>query len=145
VKPDCVLTTDEEETVAAGEQLARLLSPGDLVLLYGQLGAGKTAFVRGLARGLGARADDVSSPTYTLIQEYASSRGTLYHVDLYRLEPAEVEDLGLEELIVGDGFVAIEWADRWHGRPDGAIEVTIQDVGEDSRRIRIRNDPAASA
>ena len=73
--------------VAAGERFARTLSPGAVVLLYGQLGAGKTAFVRGLARGLGAIADEVSSPTFTLIQEYARRGLTLYHVDLYRLEP----------------------------------------------------------
>ena len=75
------------------------LAPGAVVLLYGQLGAGKTAFVRGLARGLGAAADDVSSPTFTIVQEYPARRLTLYHVDLYRLEPAEVDDLGLDELV----------------------------------------------
>ena len=94
------------------------------MLLYGQLGAGKTAFVRGLARGLGAAADEVSSPTFTIIQEYVGRTATLYHVDLYRLEPAEVDDLGLDELVSGDGVVAIEWADRWRERPDDAIEVT---------------------
>ena len=131
-------TAGEEETVAAGEKLARTLSPGAVVLLYGQLGAGKTAFVRGLAQGLGAVSDDVSSPTFTIIQEYAAPAATLYHVDLYRLEPAEVDDLGLEELVSGDGIVAIEWAERWHGRPDDAIEVTIEDRGEDRRLIQIR-------
>jgi len=136
-----LLTTGEAETTAAGERLAASLSAGDVVLLYGQLGAGKTAFVRGLAQGLGASPDEVSSPTFTLIQEYASKRATLFHVDLYRLEPAEVEDLGLEELVSGDGIVAIEWADHWRGRPDDAIEVTIQDRGEDRRAIAIRNAP----
>ena len=127
------MTTGEEETVAAGEQLAATLSPGAVVLLYGQLGAGKTAFVRGLARGLGAAADDVSSPTFTIIQEYAGRTATLYHVDLYRLEPAEVDDLGLDELVSGEGIVAIEWAERWRGRPDDAIEVTIEDAGGERR------------
>ena len=116
---------------------AATLSPGAVVLLYGQLGAGKTAFVRGLARGLGAAADDVSSPTFTIIQEYAGRTATLYHVDLYRLEPAEVDDLGLDELVSGEGIVAIEWAERWRGRPDDAIEVTIEDGGEDRRQIVI--------
>ena len=81
-----ILTASEEETVGAGEQLGASLRPGDVVLLTGQLGAGKTAFVRGLARGVGAVADDVSSPTFTLIQEYRGGRATLHHVDLYRLQ-----------------------------------------------------------
>jgi tRNA threonylcarbamoyladenosine biosynthesis protein TsaE len=137
VNGEDVLTTGEDETVAAGERLGRSLTRGDVVLLYGQLGAGKTAFVRGLARGLGAKAEDVSSPTFTLIQEYIASRGTLFHVDLYRLEPSEVHDLGLDELVGGEGIVVVEWADRWRERPGGAIEVTIQDEGDDRRRIRV--------
>jgi tRNA threonylcarbamoyladenosine biosynthesis protein TsaE len=131
-----VLTTSEEETESAGEQLAGSLATGDVVLLYGDLGAGKTAFVRGLARGLGAPADDVSSPTFTIIQEY-SGRAMLYHVDLYRLEPSEVDDLGLDDLVCGDGIVAIEWAERWNGRPDDAIEVTIEHLDENRRRITV--------
>jgi tRNA threonylcarbamoyladenosine biosynthesis protein TsaE len=130
------LTRNEDETAAAGERLAAALRAGDVVMLYGELGAGKTAFVRGLARGLGAPESDVSSPTFTIVQEYAG-RLTLYHVDLYRLEPKEVDDLGLEELVSGDGVVAIEWAERWHGRPDDAIEVTLEHAGEDERRIVI--------
>lgn len=129
-------TNSEDETSAVGEQLARTLQPGDVVLLFGELGAGKTAFVRGLARGLGGAPDDVSSPTFTLIQEY-SGHITLYHVDLYRLEPKEIPDLGLEDLTAGNGVVAIEWADRWVGRPDDAVEVTIEDQGGDVRSISI--------
>lgn len=132
------LTASEEETSLAGESLAASLNPGDVVLLYGQLGAGKTAFVRGMARGLGAAPGDVSSPTFTLIQEYAGTRATLHHVDLYRLEPKEVDDLGLDDLVSGDGVVAIEWAERWTGRPDDAYEVWIDDAGEERREIRIR-------
>lgn len=132
---DEVVTSTEEETSAAGERLAARLNAGDVVLLYGDLGAGKTAFVRGMACGLGAPADEVSSPTFTLIQEY-QGRVTLYHVDLYRLEPAEIDDLGLEELVSGDGIVAIEWADRWRGRPDDVIEVRLEDIGDERRRIR---------
>jgi tRNA threonylcarbamoyladenosine biosynthesis protein TsaE len=139
-----VVTTGEEETAAAGSRLARALVPGAVVLLYGQLGAGKTAFVRGLAQGIGAAEDEVSSPTFTLIQEYRGERATLFHVDLYRLEPREVDDLGLEELIGSDGIVAIEWAERWIGRPDDAIEVTIQDRGGDTRAITVRNAPTPS-
>ena len=134
---DVVETAGEDETVAAGERFAGTLSRGDVVLLYGQLGAGKTAFVRGLALGLGAPAEEVSSPTFTIIQEYAGRAATLYHVDLYRLEPAEVDDLGLDELVGGEGIVAIEWAERWRSRPDDAIEVTIDDRGGERRLVRI--------
>ena len=131
-----LLTASEEETAAAGARLGESLRVGDVVLLYGDLGAGKTAFVRGLAAGLGASADEVSSPTFTIVQEYAG-RMTVYHVDLYRLDEREVDDLGLEELVLGDGVVAIEWAERWRGRPDDAISVQIEDAGEEQRRIRI--------
>lgn len=130
-------TNSEEETASAGESLAASLRPGDVVLLYGDLGAGKTAFVRGLARGLGATSDAVSSPTFTIVQEYAARAVTLYHVDLYRLEPAEIDDLGLDDLVSSDGIVAVEWADRWRGRPDDVTEVKIADLGEDRRSIEI--------
>ena len=130
-------TASESETAAVGDSLGRTLRAGDVVLLYGDLGAGKTAFVRGLARGIGANPDDVSSPTFTIVQEYAGPSLTLYHVDLYRLEPPEVDDLGLEDLVAGDGVVAIEWAERWQGRPDDVTEVSIEEAGEDRRRIRI--------
>jgi tRNA threonylcarbamoyladenosine biosynthesis protein TsaE len=132
-------TASESETEHVGEQLAAKLRAGDVVLLYGDLGAGKTAFVRGLARGLGAKPDDVSSPTFTLIQEYAGTQATLYHVDLYRLEPAEIDDLGLDDLVAGDGIVAIEWAERWRGRPEGegVTEVSLEAPSDDRRRISI--------
>jgi tRNA threonylcarbamoyladenosine biosynthesis protein TsaE len=130
-------TASEEATSAAGERLAAAIAGGDVLLLYGQLGAGKTAFIRGLARGLGANPDDVSSPTFTLIQEYRTPSCTLYHVDLYRLKPEEVDDLGLDDLIASNGIVAVEWAERWRGRPDAAVEVRIEDAGGDARVIRI--------
>jgi len=138
VRSGAVETGSESETSQVGESFARTLGPGDVVLLYGDLGAGKTAFVRGMARGAGANPDDVSSPTFTIVQEYAAPSVTLYHVDLYRLEPAEIDDLGLEDLVSGDGIVAIEWAERWKGRPDDVTEVRIEDLGEDRRRIRIQ-------
>ena len=131
-----IITTSADMTEAAGERLAQSLSAGDVVLLFGDLGAGKTAFVRGLARGLGAAPEEVSSPTFTLIQEY-SGRLKLYHVDLYRLEPVEVDDLGLDDLISDDGVVAIEWAERWKGRPQPAIEVRMLHAGTNEREIRI--------
>jgi tRNA threonylcarbamoyladenosine biosynthesis protein TsaE len=131
-----VLSESEATTEAAGERLGGSLAPGDVVLLYGDLGAGKTAFVRGLARGLGADPTDVSSPTFTIVQEYAG-RLTLYHVDLYRLEEKEVDDLGLEELVLGDGVVAIEWAERWRGRPEDVVEVRLEHAEEETRRIMV--------
>ena len=131
------VTDSESATGHVGEMLARSLKPGDVVLLYGDLGAGKTAFVRGMARGLGANPEDVSSPTFTIVQEYAAPSVTLYHVDLYRLEPAEIEDLGLDDLVYGDGIVAIEWADRWPGRPADVKEVRFEAVGEFQRRVTI--------
>jgi len=134
---ETIETSNQAETEAAGERLGGALTPGSVVLLYGELGAGKTAFVRGMARGVGANPEDVSSPTFTLIQEYAGARATLYHVDLYRLEPAEIDDLGLEDLVSGDGVVAIEWAERWRGRPDDVTEVRIEDLGAERRAIRV--------
>ncbi len=131
-----VVTHSEEETAAAGERLAGRVQPGDVVLLHGDLGAGKTAFVRGLARGLGAPAGEVSSPTFTIIQEYRG-RVTLYHVDLYRLQPREAGELGLDEIIGSGGVVAIEWAERWGDLPARAWVVRIAYEGEDSRRISI--------
>src|SRR5438874_13775770 len=116
-----LITSTEQETTDAGVALGRTLRAGDVVLLYGDLGAGKTAFVRGLARGIGANPDDVSSPTFTIVQEYSARPSTLFHVDLYRLDPPEIADLGLDDLISGEGIVAIEWADRWKERPDDAI------------------------
>ena len=134
--PELVTTTSEEETFALGKTLAETLQPGTFVLLHGDLGAGKTAFVRGMASGLGANPDDVSSPTFVLIQHY-KGRVPLTHVDLYRLDSAAaVDDLGLEEMASG-GVVAIEWAERLPQSPDGAVTVKIDHVGGDTRRIAI--------
>jgi len=130
-------TASEGETERAGEEISSALPHGAVVFLYGDLGAGKTAFVRGMARGLGADPEDVSSPTFTIVQEYSGARARLHHVDLYRLAPPEIEDLGLDDLIDGQDLVAIEWADRWPGRPRGALEVRIDSLGEDRRRIQV--------
>ena len=129
------LTKSEDETQAVAQRLAATLKAGDVVLLSGNLGAGKTAFTRGLAQGLGIDPADVSSPTFTLIHEYRGGRLTLYHVDLYRLDRAATSDLGLEEMGVADGVLAIEWPERLsHTLPD-ATTVTMEIVGETSRRI----------
>jgi tRNA threonylcarbamoyladenosine biosynthesis protein TsaE len=131
-----IMTRSEEETSAAGEDFASRIRAGDVVLLHGDLGAGKTAFVRGLARGIGASADDVSSPTFTIVQEYRG-RVTLYHVDLYRLAPVEAADLGLDEMFEGNGVVAVEWAERWTEPPAHSWVVRIALEGHDERRIAI--------
>ena len=132
------VTTSQDDTERVAETLAGELRNGDVVLLSGPLGAGKTAFVRGLARGLGVDPDEVSSPTFTLVHEYRGGRLRLFHADLYRLGTAAAEDLGLDELGIRDGVLAIEWPDRLgHGFP-GAIEVGIDVVDETSRRIVVR-------
>jgi tRNA threonylcarbamoyladenosine biosynthesis protein TsaE len=134
--PVIVDSTSEQETIEAGRALAERLSQGDVLLLYGDLGAGKTAFVRGLARGLGAPDDEVSSPTFTLVQEYRGGRLTLFHADLYRLTAAEAADLGLHD-IGEDGVLAIEWADRLAGPPSPTITVRIDTLDANGRRIGI--------
>jgi tRNA threonylcarbamoyladenosine biosynthesis protein TsaE len=128
------LACSEEETAAVARTLSERLVPGDVVLLSGDLGAGKTAFVRGLAQGLDIDPDHVSSPTFTLVHEYHGARLTLYHADLYRLERAATDDLGLEEAV--DGVLAIEWPERLAHPLDG-IAVTIEIVDESTRRIAI--------
>jgi tRNA threonylcarbamoyladenosine biosynthesis protein TsaE len=122
---ETVTTHSEVETREVGRRVSRALTAGSVVLLFGDLGAGKTAFVKGLAEGLGVDRDEVSSPTFTLIQEYRGGRLPLLHVDLYRLNDArEIEDLGLDELGEG-GVLAIEWAERLPVEPPGAVSVTI--------------------
>jgi tRNA threonylcarbamoyladenosine biosynthesis protein TsaE len=130
-----IVTHSEEETAAIGRQLAEGLGAGSVVLLSGDLGAGKTAFVRGLAEGLHVRTEDVSSPTFTIMQEYRGGRLALFHVDLYRLDdPREVAELGLDE-ITADGILTVEWAEKWPDPPAGAIHVQIDHAGDTERRI----------
>jgi tRNA threonylcarbamoyladenosine biosynthesis protein TsaE len=132
------VTSSEEETQNVARDLAAQLKPGDVVLLSGNLGAGKTAFVRGLAAGLGIDPEEVSSPTFTIVHEYRGGRVTLYHVDLYRLEKTATDDLGLEEMGVADGVLAIEWPDRLTHEMPGARSVTIEIVDDTTRRITHR-------
>jgi tRNA threonylcarbamoyladenosine biosynthesis protein TsaE len=127
----------ERETAAIAKALAAELRAGDVLLLSGNLGAGKTAFVRGLAEGLGVDPREVSSPTFTLVHEYRGGRLTLYHVDLYRLDRAATEDLGLEELGVRDGVLAIEWPDRLTHTLEGAKPIRIDIVDDTTRRISL--------
>ena len=132
-----IITQSEDDTAAVGRELAATLLAGDVLLLYGDLGAGKTAFVRGLAEGLGASAADVSSPTFTLIQEYRGGRLPLLHVDLYRLDdPREIDELGLDELGIG-AVLAIEWAEKLPNGGQDAISVRITTGDGDTRTIEI--------
>ena len=130
-----IQSESEDDTVRAGRDFAAEISAGDIVLLSGGLGAGKTAFVRGLVQGLGGDPGEVSSPTFTIIQEY-DARIRVHHIDLYRLTPVEVDDLGLDELIAG-AVLAIEWPERWTDPPAGAIHVAIEQGSADHRTIAI--------
>jgi tRNA threonylcarbamoyladenosine biosynthesis protein TsaE len=132
-------THSEAETVELGARLGSNLDPGSEVLLYGDLGAGKTTFVRGIAQGLDIDPAEVSSPTFVLVQEYRG-RLNLYHVDLYRLEGTAVDDLGLEEFTNDKGVVVIEWAERLPRPVASAIRVKLEDRGENLRQITIERD-----
>jgi tRNA threonylcarbamoyladenosine biosynthesis protein TsaE len=129
-----VTTRSEEETAQVGRDLAAGLGRGAVVLLHGDLGAGKTALVRGLAEGLGIDPGEVTSPTFTIVQEYRGGHVPLMHVDLYRIEPKEVDDLGLDEL-AADAVLAVEWAERMPRPPAGAIHVTLTHGPDGSRVI----------
>ena len=131
------LTHSEGETAALARSLAAGLKAGDVLLISGNLGAGKTAFVRGLAEGLGIEPEEVSSPTFTLVHEYRGGRLTLYHADLYRLDRAATNDLGLEEMGIADGVLAIEWPDRLTHSLSGAKTINIDIVDESTRRILV--------
>jgi len=132
-------TASEAETEALGKALAAELAPDGVLLLSGDLGAGKTVLARGIAAGLGIDPREVQSPTFTLIREHAGERGRLVHVDLYRLEPAEAEALGLDELLAGPGVKVVEWAERlpeplrtaW-----STLTLEIVRAPEDGREIR---------
>src|SRR4026209_175926 len=131
------LTASEEETQAVARELSATLRAGDVLLVSGDLGAGKTTFVRGLAEGLGIDPREVSSPTFKIVHEYRGSGLPLYHADLCRLERAATDDLGLEEIGVKDGVLAIEWPDRLSHDLPGAKLVRLEVVNDSSRRIVI--------
>jgi tRNA threonylcarbamoyladenosine biosynthesis protein TsaE len=131
-------TGSEAETAELGHALAQTLVAADVVLLSGDLGAGKTAFVRGLASGLGVDPSEVSSPTFTIVHEYRGGRLTLYHADLFRLERTATEDIGLEEMGVADGVLAIEWPDRLTHALPRVTAVDIAIVDDATRTITIQ-------
>ncbi len=131
-------TESEDETVALGEKLATELPTTAVVLLIGQLGAGKTTLAKGIVKGLGAAApDDVSSPTFTLIHEYTPS---VYHIDLYRLDTAaQVATLGLEEIFDRRAVVLIEWGERFPElMPAERVDIRLTGTGECSREIEVQ-------
>jgi tRNA threonylcarbamoyladenosine biosynthesis protein TsaE len=134
-----VYSLDEEETFALGRTLGTQLQAGEMVLLEGPLGTGKTVFARGIAAGLGISTDQVCSPSYTLIQEYSDGRLPMYHVDLYRIEAAdEITTLGFDELLQSGGIVVVEWGERLPASyKREALTVRIHDIGEASRRIEL--------
>ena len=131
------LTNSPAETEAVGAALGRCLQPGTILAYRGDLGAGKTAFTRGLARGLGCT-DMVTSPTYTIVNEYLSGKMPLFHFDMYRLASADdLWDIGWEDYLDRGGVCAVEWSENVEEALEGAISVTIEKLGEDTRRITI--------
>lgn len=139
MKAETVYSLSEEETLELGRRMASQLKVGDLVLLEGDLGLGKTVFVRGVAKGFGIPESDVSSPSFTLIQEYRGGACPLFHIDLYRLDtPEEVSTLGLEDILEGGGIALVEWGEKlppYYRRE--CIKISFYDRGEDTRQIEI--------
>jgi len=134
------ITDTAEQTIAFGRQLTAQLSPPLIVLLRGDLGAGKTTLVKGIVEGFqAAPAQDVTSPTFTLVHEYRSPRATLYHIDLYRIDTErELETLGLDDLLAPDSILLIEWGEKFpHLRRDRNVEITLERVGDTGRSIQL--------
>jgi tRNA threonylcarbamoyladenosine biosynthesis protein TsaE len=135
-----ITTNSPEETIAFGRTLVELLAPPKLVLLRGDLGAGKTTLVKGIAAGFGAaEEEDVTSPTFTLVHEYRGPRAKLYHIDLYRIDTArELETLGLDDLRSEDSILLIEWGEKFPRLlRERDVEIALERDGESGRRIRI--------
>lgn len=132
-----VITKSPEQTELLGKKLAELLRPGDVIAYYGDLGAGKTAFTRGLAAGLGIR-EAVTSPTYTIVNEYLSGRMPLFHFDMYRLSSSEeLFDIGWEDYLARGGVCAVEWSENVADAMQGAISVRIGRDSDEQRTIII--------
>jgi len=133
-----ILTHSGEETIAFGRMLTELLAPPKLVLLRGDLGAGKTTLVKGIAAAFEAAAEeDVTSPTFTLVHEYRGPRATLYHIDLYRIDtPRELETLGLDDLRSDNSVLLIEWGEKFpRFVRERDVEIVLERVGENERKI----------
>ena len=135
-------THSPAETEAVGAALGQRLQPGTILAYRGDLGAGKTAFTRGLARGLGYR-EPVTIPTYTIVNEYLGGRLPLFHFDMYRLASADdLWDIGWEDYLERGGICAVEWSENVSKALEGALTVTIEKLGETSRRITIEGGEA---
>jgi tRNA threonylcarbamoyladenosine biosynthesis protein TsaE len=138
-----VVSRSEAETIALGRRLGALLRPGDIVLLYAPLGAGKTHLTKGIAAAFGVEEAEVSSPTFVLINEYESDREhrrmPIYHVDLYRIDsPDDLATVGLDDVIDADGVAIVEWAERAEGwLPRDGVAIEIEHVGPNERRLRL--------
>lgn len=134
-----IVTRSAEETRALGARLAALLKPGDVVLLQGEMGAGKSELARGVARGLGVLGP-VPSPSFTILNAYDEGRVPLYHFDWYRISsPEEIAEMGMEEQLGGDGVALVEWSERASEYlPDRALEIQIRPAGENEREITFR-------
>ena len=131
------ITNSPEQTEAVGAALGKVLKPGTILAYRGDLGAGKTAFTRGLARGLGY-AEPVTSPTYTIVNEYLGGRLPLFHFDMYRLASSDdLWDIGWEDYLERGGICAVEWSENVDDAMDNAIYITIHKTGEESRKIQI--------
>ena len=135
-------THSPEQTEALGEALGKVLRPGTVVAYTGDLGAGKTAFTRGLAKGLGA-SEPVTSPTYTIVNEYLSGRIPLFHFDMYRLGSSEdLFDIGWEDYLERGGVCALEWSENVADALENPIRIQLEKTGEQSRRITIEGGEA---
>jgi tRNA threonylcarbamoyladenosine biosynthesis protein TsaE len=135
-----VTTHSAEETIAFGRTLGELLAPPKLVLLRGDLGAGKTTIVKGIAQAFeAARENDVTSPTFTLVHEYRGPSASLYHIDLYRVDtPRQLQTLGLDDLVAENSILLIEWGEKFSRfERERNVEIVLETVGENDRRIRV--------
>ncbi len=134
------ITHSAEETIALGRSLAGILAPPKVVLLRGDLGAGKTTLVKGIAEAFqAAPAEEVTSPTFTLIHEYRGPEVNIYHIDLYRIDtPRQLETLGLDDLLAENSILLIEWGEKFpHLRQERGVEIVLERVGEGERRIQL--------
>ena len=131
----CLISSDEEATHKLGAELAACLAPDGLLLLYGDLGSGKTVLTKGVAAGLGIPAAEIRSPTFTLVHEHDGPRGALHHVDLYRLASEEVGEIGLEEILARPGVKVVEWAERLASTPRRAVRLRCERLPDGRHRF----------